>query len=344
MSQDRLDAVRASMETEGLEALIVTKRENIRYLSGFSGDSGVGLVTRERSVLVTDGRFREQAKREAGAWQVEIYSRDLMKALADVLADVRNAGIEDSSTLAFNARAAKALAEVDLRPTDGLVEALRTRKDDCEIEMIRAAAKCAEQAWSTLLPMLQPGVTERQLASSLDYRMMSAGADGPAFDTVVASGPNSSMPHAAITDRELAEGDLVVIDFGARKDGYCCDLTRTVGIGDVEGRGAGILFAVSQAFDAAFAKVEPGVPVAEVDRAARDHLTRIGLGEAFSHSLGHGVGLEVHEKPSLSQLSEDTLEPGMVFTIEPGVYLDGDIGARYEQTVLLTEEGPEVLT
>ena len=192
--------------------------------------------------------------------------------------------------------------------------------------------------------MLQPGVTERQLAAALDYRMMSAGADKPAFDTVVASGPNAAMPHAGITDRPLQDGDLVVIDFGALKDGYCCDITRTVALGDVGTRPAEALEAVRIAWDAAFSSIEPGVPAAHPDLAARAELERLGWGEEFVHSLGHGLGLEVHEKPTLSRLSRETLQPGMVFTIEPGVYVASEIGVRHEETVLLTADGCEVLS
>jgi Xaa-Pro aminopeptidase len=187
-------------------------------------------------------------------------------------------------------------------------------------------------------------VSERQLAAGLDYRMMSAGAEKPAFDTVVASGPNSSMPHAGITDRVLENGDLVVMDFGALADGYCCDITRTVYLGEPDPEARAILEAVHLAWEAAFAVLAPGVPVAQADLAARDRLAESGFAEQFVHSLGHGVGLEIHEKPTLSQLSKETLEAGMVFTVEPGVYLEGSMGVRHEETVVLTEAGPEVLS
>jgi Xaa-Pro aminopeptidase len=344
MTEARTTGLRAAMAGIGLDGLVITKRENIRYLSGFTGSSAVAVVTGDQGTLITDGRYREQAALEAQSWEVVIYSKDLMGAVAEALGDAASVGLEDSTTLAFRKRLAGALGDTGLETTEGLVERLRTIKEPGELEAIRGAVACAHQAWETLLPMLQPGVSERQVAAGLDYRMMSAGAEKPAFDTVVASGPNSSMPHAGITDRVLVAGDLVVIDFGALKDGYCCDITRTVCLGEPDDRSREVLEAVLQAWDAAYAKLEVGVPVADADRAAREKLAELGLAEYFVHSLGHGVGLEVHEKPTLSQLSQETLEPGMVFTVEPGVYIEGSMGVRHEETVALTEGGVEILS
>jgi Xaa-Pro aminopeptidase len=344
MSEARLARLRESISSMGLDALVVTKIENVRYLSGFTGSSAIAVVTPESAVLVTDGRYREQADREAAPWEVVICSRNIMDAIAGALPETRSVGLEDSSTIAFQGRLAKALTEKRIESTDGVVELLRAIKEPAEIDAIRGAVACARHAWETLLPMIQPGVSERQLAAGLDYRMMSAGAEKPAFDTVVASGPNSSMPHAGITDRVLENGDLVVMDFGALADGYCCDITRTVYLGEPDPEARAILEAVHLAWEAAFAVLAPGVPVAQADLAARDRLAESGFAEQFVHSLGHGVGLEIHEKPTLSQLSKETLEAGMVFTVEPGVYLEGSMGVRHEETVVLTEAGPEVLS
>ena len=344
MITERIAALREALKSRELDALVVTKIENVRYLSGFSGSNAVGIIRSDSATLITDGRYREQAGREADGWDLVIYTKDLAAAIAEGLEGAKRAGLEDSTTLAFHRRLLGALEGVTLELTDGVVEELRTRKDAGEIELIRAAVECARRAWDTILPMIQPGVTERQLASGLDYRMMTAGADKPAFDTIVASGPNSSMPHAGVTDRELAEGDLVVIDFGALKDGYSCDVTRTVAIGEPEGRSLKIMEAVLGAWDAAYAALAPGIATADVDRAARKHLEDAGLADFFVHGLGHGVGLEVHEKPTLSYLSKDALEPGMVFTIEPGVYVEGVAGARHEETVLWDGERAEILS
>jgi Xaa-Pro aminopeptidase len=349
MYQDRVSALRESMAGNELGGLVVVKRENVRYLSGFNGDNGVLVVTADSAVLITDARFREQSSLEAPGWEIVIYQRDMAAAIAERCDNsscnqLLHFGLEDSATIAFQQRFSVACDEAELVPASGLVEKLRVLKDPGEIESIRTAAGCALRAFESLLPMVQPGITERQLAAGLDYRMMTAGADKPAFDTVVASGPNASMPHAGITDRKLEPGDQVVIDFGAVTDGYCCDITRTIAVGDPDPKAAEIACAVQGAWDAAFAVVEPGVRASDVDAAARSYLEGAGFAEGFVHSLGHGIGLEVHEKPTLSALSEETLEPGMVFTIEPGVYLEGETGARHEESVLLTSDGPVVIS
>ncbi|MHB8895556.1 MAG: M24 family metallopeptidase [Candidatus Geothermincolia bacterium] len=344
MSDARVSAVRSSMISKELHSLVVTKRENVFYLSGFTGDSCIAVVTDNSLTLVTDGRFREQATREASGWDVLIYERNIFKAIAGCLGSAMPFGIEDSSSVRFYERLAAEVERSHLTQTDGIVEDLRVTKDKCEITAVRAAVDCALHAWETLLPMLQPGVTERQLAAGLDYRMMTAGADRPAFDTIVASGPNASMPHAGITDRILEDGDQVIVDFGAMKDGYCCDITRTIALGEPSPRAAEVAGAVRGAWDAAFAVISPGVKASEVDAAARGYLENAGLAKEFVHGLGHGVGLEVHEKPSVSGVSVETLEPGMVFTIEPGVYIEGETGARHEELVLLTADGAEALS
>ncbi len=351
MSEDRLEALRESMEERELDGLVVVKRENVRYLSGFTGDSGVLVVAPGKASLITDGRFREQAEREVSGLSVLIYEKRIEDAIVESLEGSSKTGIENTATLAFHARLLGALeaggglkTSRDLSPAESIVERLRTHKDPSEIAAIRSAAECARQAWESLMPMVQPGVTERKLAAGLDYRMIMAGADGPAFDTLVASGPNASMPHAVITDRVLAEGDQVVVDFGAVKEGYCCDVTRTIAIGEPSSRAAEIARVVRDAFDAAIGALAVGVRAVDVDAASRSVLEEAGLAEHFMHGLGHGVGLEVHEKPTVSRLSEDILEPGMVFTVEPGVYLEGETGARHEETVLLGEWGPEILT
>lgn len=344
MRDERLGKLRASMHERGLGGLVVTKLENVRYLSGFTGDSGFAVITMDKARLVTDGRFKEQAGDRIPGWETVVYARDLPGAIASLVPEAVTTGLEDTSTIAFQSKLSAAATGRRFEVTDSLVEDLRLFKDRGELDLLRAAAACALQAWKSFLPMVQPGVTERQLAAGLDYRMVTAGADRPAFDTIVASGPNASMPHAGVTDRELREGDQVIVDFGASMNGYNSDITRTIAVGEPRGRASEIAGAVRGAWEAAFSRIEPGVPVARLDEAARKHLEAAGLSEHFVHSLGHGIGLEVHEKPSLSRFSGETLEPGMVFTVEPGVYLEGETGARHEEMVLLTEEGPVVLS
>lgn len=342
---ERVKKVREALEEEGLSALVITKIENVRYLSGFSGSSAIVVITPDNAWLVTDGRYHEQAAREAPSWELMIYASDLVEAVASLLPHRGAIGFETSISFELHRKLGAALADgASQRPTENLVEKLRACKDPSEIALIRAAIACAEVSYEQVLPLVRPGITERELAAELDYRMMLAGAEGPAFDTVVASGLNSSMPHAGITDRAIAEGDLVVIDFGAKKDGYCSDTSRTLVIGEPNVRQREIIDALKAAQQQAVSSLCPGLPARDADFAAREALREAGIDEYFTHSLGHGVGLEVHEQPTLAVRSEETLEAGMVFTVEPGVYIEGWGGTRLEEMILLTENGPEVLT
>jgi Xaa-Pro aminopeptidase len=336
--------MRVRMCELGLDRAVVTKRENVRYLSGFTGDSGVAVVSGEESVLVTDGRYSEQVAMESPGWEAAIHTGGMVEEIAARLEGGGRVGFETTITYRLRRDLGEALESgTELVPTEDLVDLLRTIKEPVEIDAIREAIRCAAFALGEILPLVKPGSTERRIAAELDYRMMLEGAEGPSFDTIVASGPNSSRPHAGVTDRTLEEGDLVVLDFGARSGGYNSDNTRTVLLKE-GGRERGLLDAVKGALEAALAVLEPGSRAADADLAARSHLEGLGLAGYFNHGLGHGVGLETHEKPTLSHRSGDVLEPGMVFTVEPGVYIEGLGGARLEEMVLITDDGYEVLS
>jgi Xaa-Pro aminopeptidase len=342
---DRLTQMRRVLRASGPGALLVSNIENVRYLSGFSGSSACAVITPRNATLVTDGRYREQAGRESPSWDIVIYEKDLIEAIARLLSGDGEIGFEVTASYDFHEKLSSALGDKTvLKPAHGLVEELRARKTSAEVGSIRDALSCAWTAFDLVVPLIVPGVSERRVAAELDYRMMLAGADRPAFDTVVASGPNSSMPHAGISDRVIEERDLVVVDFGASKDGYCSDSTRTLVVGEPDERQREVLEAVTGAQREAIAALEPGMAASEADRVARACLERIGFGANFSHSLGHGVGLEVHELPTLAPRSKDVLRPGMVFTVEPGVYIAGWGGARFEDVVHMTEDGPTVLS
>lgn len=341
---ERLSRFRSALETVGLGCMLVTRMENVRYLSGFSGSSAAALVTLGGSVLVTDGRYREQAAAEATGWDLSVYSGSMPQAVASVIPGNERCGFEVSCSFDFYR---KLCGEVDasrMEPLDGLIEEIRVIKDAGEVSMLREAISRAAKAFNVVLPKVRTGTSERELAAELDYRMTLAGADGPAFDTVVASGPNSALPHAPLTDRRLVDGDMVVIDFGARKDGYRSDTTRTLLMMDAPERAIQAYQAVRHTLDAVLEALEPGIKAAQADTVARECMAEAGFAEYFSHALGHGVGLETHEKPTLSALSADALEPGMVFTVEPGAYIEGLGGVRIEEMVLMTERGPKVLT
>jgi Xaa-Pro aminopeptidase len=346
--EGRLERLRLLFDDAGFDCMLVTKAENVRYLCGFRGSSGAALVTLDESILITDGRYREQASRETTDWDVRIHTSGIAEAVAKMVPRNTRCGFEVTVSFELYRRLVDSAGDsFSLDPVEGAVESLRALKDSGEIQLMKAAIQCASAAFEEASGMFAEGAVERRLAAELDYRMVLAGADGPAFDTVVASGPNSSLPHSPLTDRRLEAGDLVVVDFGAVKDGYRSDTTRTLLInssGTDDVRKSEALSAVKAAREAALEALTPGVKALNVDAAARDRLAELGLVEHFTHSLGHGVGLETHEKPTLSAVSDDTLEPGMVFTIEPGVYIEGLGGVRIEDIVLMTPDGPEILT
>ncbi|MBN1288497.1 MAG: aminopeptidase P family protein [Actinobacteria bacterium] len=340
----RTSKLASRLDKMALVCLLVTRMENIRYLTGFSGSSAFLVVAPSKAVLVTDGRYSEQAAAECPGLDISIYTGDLVGTISDLLPG-GTTGFESTLSFDFYSRLSEGLPEHSLlKPVEGAVEELRTFKEPGEIELIRRAVCFAEEGFNQVLPLIKAGISERKLAAELDYRMVLAGADAPAFETIVASGPNSSKPHAGITDRVVQEGDLVVVDFGAEAGGYRSDTTRTIKVPPTSNRENEAYLAVDQAVKRALESIRPGVEASSVDKAARNYLQEKGYGENFTHSLGHGVGLEAHERPNLSPRSVETLEPGTVFTIEPGVYIPGSFGVRIEEMVLLTESGHELLT
>ncbi|MDG2905388.1 MAG: Xaa-Pro peptidase family protein [Acidimicrobiales bacterium] len=346
---DRLDSLRALFDDAGVDALLVTGTTNVRYLTGFTGSAGNLWVDDRRAVLITDGRYSEQAPTQiadAGtAVDVEVVGggdRSPVSALADGSTRI---GLEARSvTWSEQQRLAKLLDD-DPVATDGLVEALREVKDDGEVARIATAAAIADRALAEVQPTMVAGAVEADLALALDHAMRTGGASDRAFETIVAAGPNSALPHARPGSRPLADGDLVVCDFGAVFDGYRSDMTRSFRVGGPgSGQEADLLSAVLDAQEAGLALVADGVPLAEVDAACRTSLDAAGLGEAFTHGTGHGVGLDIHEGPAVSSTATGTLRAGQVVTVEPGAYLGGFGGVRWEDTVLVTTEGHRALT
>lgn len=347
-SARRLGALRARLSEEGLDALVVSHPPNLRYLTGFSGSAGLLLVERERAVLLVDSRYDEQARDEtAGEVEVRLADDGLREGLAGELSGAGEGavGYEAHRT---TVRAARRLREeaagVAWRETGGLVEEIRARKDDGEVDLLRAASGVACRALEEVLALVETGSTEGEVAAELDYRLRLGGTGPPAFDSIVASGPRSALPHARPSDRAIREGDLVLLDCGATVEGYCSDVTRTVVVGAPRRWQRRVHRAVRAALEAAISAVEPGRPAAEVDAAARAALEERSVEEgAFGHSVGHGIGLEVHEKPSLSRESDDILQAGNVVTIEPGVYLRGRGGVRLEDDVVVGD-GRDVIS
>ncbi|MGI9951523.1 aminopeptidase P family protein [Moorellaceae bacterium AZ2] len=347
----RLERLRLTMDQQNIPALLVSNPANRFYLSGFTGDSGYLLITRTGSWLLTDGRFVEQGRKEAPAFEVVRLGQDPLKTMGEVVAQ---AGIdelyleEEHLTMAAYRRLKESVGgwprKVVLKRARGVVEKLRLTKEDAEIELLRQAINIADRAFDHILPYLRPGVEEREIALELEYFMRREGASAASFPTIVASGPRSALPHGVAGERRLAPGDLVVLDFGAVYRGYHSDLTRTVVLGPASPEQRKVYETVRTAQSLALEGLRAGIPGREIDALARVYLEGAGFKDNFSHGLGHGVGLEVHEGPSLSPREEELLEAGMVVTVEPGVYIAGWGGVRIEDVALVRRGGCQVLS
>jgi len=351
----RLDRLRDAFDEHGIDALVVTTLPNVRYLTGFSGSAGILTVTRDGALLTTDGRYRtqsaEQIAKAGAAAQVDVTIgpvTEQRKAAQSALGDaaITRIGLEADNVSWSAQRTWADLLQADrLVPTSNAVEALRERKDAAEISRMERAAAIADAALFEVLPLMSRGVTEEHFALELDTAMRRGGAESTAFETIVAAGENSAKPHHHPGSRRIDEGDPVVVDFGATFEGYRSDMTRTFCVGaDPEGELARIFAVVGESQAAGAAAVRPGISAKEIDDVCRQIIAEAGWAERFEHGTGHGVGLDIHEAPTVSQLGTAILAPGFVVTVEPGVYLPGHGGVRVEDTLVVTEDGARPLT
>lgn len=349
----RLEKIRANMQAAGYGALLVFRPENRRYLSGYEAfdtqldeSSGCLFITRNKQILLTDFRYQLQAEKEAVGFDVEIYNNGSAGAIGSLANKfkVGKIGFEDDfMTVMAHRHIQNEIGSVKLEPSSGMTEELRLVKDDNEIKMMTKALRITEKALSETSDFIEAGKTEIEIARFLEERMMLSGAEGLAFETIVASGPNGALPHAVPTKRKIKEGDAVTIDCGAQFKGYKADMTRTFVLGEPRPWLKKIYGVVRQAQVEAIKAIKPGMKTDEADEVARRFIENAGYGEFFGHGLGHGVGLATHEAPSLSKRKSSVLKPGMVVTVEPGIYLPRKGGVRLEEMVLITEGGCRVL-
>lgn len=346
--ETRADRLAALLRTRALDALVVTGLVNVRYLTGFTGSNGLAVVGVDGARrFVTDFRYETQAEQEVAGFERVIGARDLLGSVADALPDGEvRLGYEDGAlSVRQRERLRSVLPDrVTLLPAGDLVEELRLVKAPDEVERIRAAARLADRALEAVLADGLVGRTERDVALALEHEMRRLGAQRPSFDTIVAHGAHGALPHATPRDVPIAAGTLVVIDWGAELDGYCSDCTRTYAAGEPTARAREVYEIVAAAQQAGLDAVRAGVAAADADRAARDVIAAAGFGDRFGHSLGHGVGLEVHEGPRLAGRSRATLTAGHVVTVEPGIYLPGELGVRIEDLVVVGDAGCEILS
>ncbi len=344
---DRQQRVRALLDAQQLDAVIFNARENLRYFCGFTGSDGFLVITgSSQSRFLTDSRYTTQARQQVAADQIVEYKVQ-NEGVADTLRELGVQRIGFESGLAYG-------KVIDLKtcgddswawiPLKDDLGSLRAVKDATEIDTISAAASLHAAAFAEIETLIRPGITEREVSLALEFALKRMGAEEKSFDFIVASGPRGALPHGLAGERRLEAGELVTIDFGGRVAGYHADETVTVALGTPPEELRKIYATVLEAHDLAIAAIRPGMALAEIDRLARDYIDAAGYGDYFGHGLGHGIGLEVHEAPTVSSRSKAIAEPGIVVTIEPGIYLPGLGGVRIEDMILVTEDGARILT
>jgi Xaa-Pro aminopeptidase len=341
MIKKRIRAIRCQLKKKRIKSLLVTKPANVTYATGFLGDDSWALIAEGGVYLLTDGRYTEQAKNQCPACRIIERKGAMVEAVAKKLRSLRSVAVEKSISLAAMEGLEK-FVKCRLKPVADIIESVRSIKDKTEIAAIRVAARIAAQALRKTLAYIKPGMTENELAGRLDFHIRRAGAAN-SFETIVAFGPNASHPHHRPTSRKLKKNDTVLIDFGVRFSGYCCDITRCFVIGRPNPFYKKVFAVVREAQTAALKIIRPGVTAQKVDDAAREVIRKSGL-PVYGHGTGHGLGLEIHEQPAISASSKDKLQPGMVLTIEPAVYIPGKLGVRIEDDVLVTKTGCKLLT
>ena len=342
----KLEKLRQALIDQQLDAIFITSEHNRRYMTGFTGTTGVAIVSLTDAVFITDFRYTEQAAAQIKDFRIVQHKALIFDEVAAQVAqmNIKTLGFEKDAMTYATYEFYKSAINADFVPISGLIEKIRLIKTEEEITIIKAACEIADNAFTHILGFIEPGKTELDVSNELEFFMRKQGATSSSFDIIVASGLRSALPHGVATNKVIEKGELVTLDFGALYNGYISDITRTVAVGEPSPKLRDMYNAVLESQLLAVEKVGPGMTGIEADAIARNYLTSKGYGEAFGHSTGHGIGLEVHEGPALSFRSETVLEPNMVVTIEPGVYLPGIGGVRIEDDIVITETGNERLT
>lgn len=343
---EKLEKLRSSFSAEGIDGILITSPYNRRYISNFTGTAGIVLISADKALFITDFRYVEQAQKQCEGFEIIKFSDTLPKEVAEQAKKlgIQKLGFEEDYLTYSSFKVYEKEVEAELVPVSGLIEKLRLIKTDSEIKILKEAADIADAAFKHILDFLRPGKTELEVSNELEFFMRKAGAVSSSFDTIVASGYRSALPHGVASDKVIENGDMVTLDFGAYYKGYVSDITRTVAVGEPDAKLKEIYQIVLDAQLRGIDGFRPGMTGKEADALTRDYITEQGYGEYFGHSTGHGIGLEVHEGPALSLKSDIILEPGMVVTCEPGIYIPGLGGVRIEDDTLITKDHNERLT
>lgn len=345
--EKRLKNLRSKLKKSEADALLVTKRENYIYLSGFTGTSAYLIITGSKALLMTDFRYTEQAAAQAPEYTIVKYQGNIINTLKEILEEngVGKLAFEDRSmTVNTYTELREKLGVKDFTPFGSTIEELRQIKDEEEIKIIKRAVEIADETFTYILGVIRPGIRETELAAEMEYHMKKLGATGPSFDTIVASGVRAAMPHGVASEKKLEAGDVITLDFGALYKGYCSDMTRTVFLGSVKEELRKIYGIVLDAQLRSKEGVKKGRTGKEIDMIARKVIAEAGYGDHFGHGLGHAVGLEIHEEPRFSMACDTKIKDGMVMTVEPGIYVNGLGGVRIEDMVVVRGNSPETLT
>lgn len=347
MHNTRLTKLRALMADNHTEALLVTSDVNRKYMSGFTGSSGMLLITANKALLYSDFRYRTQAPAQAASFEFIEHKADVLDSILETAAQLNITKLafeaHDLSYESYMAYVDK-LQGIELIPAGKWIEKLRIVKDDAEIRIIREAALLADNTFNHIVGFIQPGMRELDIALEMEFFMRRHGATSTSFETIVASGERSALPHGVASERVVQSGEFVKLDFGAYYQGYCSDITRTVMLGKPTDQHRTIYNIVLEAQLATLEGIRPGMTGREADAIARNIITKHGYGDLFGHGTGHGIGMEIHESPRLSLTGDIVLEPGMVVTVEPGIYIAGFGGVRIEDDVVITSSGVDILT
>lgn len=343
---DKLQNLRQKLADKDLDALMIASPINRRYISGFTGTAGIVLVSQEEAHLITDFRYTEQAEAQAENFKIIEHKESIEKEINTQLKlmKVKRIGFEKDYTTYTKFENYKKIFEAELVPVSGLIESLRIIKSEEELAIMKKAAEIADEAFHHIQSYIKPGVKEIEIANELEFFMRRKGATSSSFDTIVASGYRSALPHGVASEKEIQSGELVTLDYGALYNGYCSDITRTVAVGEVSEELRKIYDIVLEANMRGVKEIRPGMSGREADAITRNYISEMGYGDNFGHSTGHGLGMEVHEAPGLSYRSDVILKPGMVVTVEPGIYVAGLGGCRIEDDIVITEDGNERLT
>jgi Xaa-Pro aminopeptidase len=345
---ERLEKLRAVFDEYGIDAMLITNDQNRRYMTGFTGTAGFVLITKEEAFLIVDFRYIAQANAQAKDYSViEVSTK--ANLLEEIIQQVKclnitRLGFEQNHVSYYSYSEYKEKLLAELIPLTGAIEKLRMIKNEKELNTIRTAAEIADAAFTHIQTFIRPGITEIEVSNELEFYMRKLGAASSAFDTIVASGHRSAFPHGVASSKVIEKGDMVTLDFGAYYEGYRSDITRTLAIGEPKEELKGIYDIVFESLSKALTSIKPGITGREADAYSRDFITEKGYGKQYGHGSGHGIGLDIHEEPFKNANCEIMLEPGMVLTVEPGIYIPNLGGVRIEDDILITCDGNEVLT